>query len=120
MILCEKKVSFAGFIWERNAGQKRLAQADPFGGGETSSKRHICCFRSRFLSEEHCKMGTKAGPCLKVEIGRWRCVSPRLPPADPIVLPDTLTQGRQARTFNSHTKHTRSFLIHTQNPRKHF
>ena len=70
MIMCEKK----GFSCRLYLRETRRAEGKATSRScwwwETSSKHHICCFTSRFLVEEHCNMGTKAGPCLKVEIGR--------------------------------------------------
>ena len=70
MIMCEKRfllqVIFERDTQGRREGHKQILLVV----GGTSSKHHICCFTSRFLVEEHCNMGTKVGPCLKVEIGR--------------------------------------------------
>ena len=71
MIMGEKRFLLQ-VIFERDTQGRRdwHKQILLVAGRLPASTHHICCFRSRFLVEEHCKMGTKAGPCLKVEIGR--------------------------------------------------
>ena len=74
MIMCEKRfllqVLFERDTQGRRDWHKQILLVAGSSKRLPASKHHIFCFRSRFLVEEHCKMGTKAGPCLKVEIGR--------------------------------------------------